>query len=126
MSRYFDVKLDEPLEKVSSGKPLSARKKRAQNRRQIKDESRNLKRIAETAKNESRKRPVDEKRVQFYSRGEGFQDIKHIKNPYYRSKFENKEKKIEWATHQSTRAELLLTEDPGYFYHSYLWFFFCL
>lgn len=124
MSRYFDVKLDEPLENVSAPKPLSARKKRAQNRRQIRDESRNLKRIAETAKHEPRKRPVDEKRVQFYSRGDGLQETKHIKTSYYRTKFENKEKRIEWATHQSTRAELLLTEDPGYFYQSYLCIYF--
>lgn len=125
MSRYFDVTLDEPLENVSSEvpsskKPLSARKKRSQNRRQIRDERRNVNKLVETVKKEPRKRPLDEKRVQFYSRGEGLQDTKHIKNAYYRSKFENKEKKFEWATHQSTRAELLLTEEQGYFCYFYL------
>ena len=52
-------------------------------------------------------------RTHHYCRGEGITNVRSIRGKYFQKKFENKEKKIEWATEQSARAELLLTEESG-------------
>lgn len=120
MSRYFDAVLPDPCDIVSTTiKPPSTKKLRIKKRNQIRVQNRNLAAklkvaTSNTAENNELKRlPVDKHRIKFYSRGEGLQDIKHIKGRYFQRKFESKEKKIEWATKQSARAEVLLTEEQG-------------
>ena len=115
MKRYFDVKLDEPTQNVAT---LTTKQRRIRKRQQIRSTRRDIQEKAKVAgapivKDEPHRRPVDEERVKFYSRGEGLRDTKHIKNAYYRNKLENREKKFNWASRQSSRVELLLTEEPG-------------
>ncbi len=119
MSRYFEVSLDDlPSENVAT-KPLTAKKLRIQKRNQIRSQKRNLARTIKVAKSTTKEKPeveyhpVDKERVRFYSRGDGLQDVKHVKTKFYKQKLINKEKKIEYATELSARAELLLTEDAG-------------
>lgn len=48
-----------------------------------------------------------------YSRGEGLKNVARVKTKFFKRKLKNKEKKIEWATQESARTEILLTEEPG-------------
>lgn len=120
MSRYFNAVLPDPCDTINTiKKPSSTKKLRIRKRNQIRVQNRNLAAKLKVAtsnirkNNELKRLPVDEHRIKFYSRGEGLQDIKHIKGRYFQRKFESKEKKIEWATEQSARAEVLLTEEQG-------------
>ncbi|XKL69028.1 hypothetical protein PGB90_006797 [Kerria lacca] len=49
-----------------------------------------------------------------YSRGEGLKNVARVKTKFFKRKLKNKEKKIEWATQESARTEILLTEEPGF------------
>jgi hypothetical protein len=56
--------------------------------------------------------PVEPKKLERYSRGEGV-DTKKIKHKFYQKRFQNKEKKINYAIEQAARTEYLLPEDSG-------------
>lgn len=114
MSRYFDLNLPEKPETV---KPLSTKKLRIKKRNQIRTQDRNLQatlKVANAKKNTKPERePVDATRIKFYNRGEGLHDVKFVKGKYFQRKLQKREQQIEWASEQSARTEVLLTEEPG-------------
>lgn len=59
------------------------------------------------------KAPVDPKSLERHSRGEGLQG-KGVRHPLYAAKLKKKENKYKYAQEQAARAEILLTEDQGY------------
>lgn len=58
------------------------------------------------------KAPIDPKKLENYSRGEGLVG-EGVRHPIYKEKLKRKEKKFKYAQEQSARAEILLTEDHG-------------
>lgn len=58
------------------------------------------------------KAPLDAKKLENHSRGEGLtgQGVRH---PLYKEKLKRREQKINYAQEQAARAEILLTEDQG-------------
>ncbi|XP_045491597.1 WD repeat-containing protein 46 [Colias croceus] len=59
------------------------------------------------------KAPIDKKKLEKHSRGEGFEG-KGVKHPLYALKLKKKENKYKYAQEQAARAEILLTENAGY------------
>ncbi|XP_068630146.1 WD repeat-containing protein 46 [Battus philenor] len=58
------------------------------------------------------KAPLDPKKLERHSRGEGFQG-KGVTHPLHAKKLQKKERKHNYAQEQAARAEILLTEDQG-------------
>lgn len=126
MSRYFDVNVDELYKNNTDKAPgvdepaLSRKKLRIKKRHQIRQQKQQISKALNVTKASGKKaekdeKPlVDEKRKQFYSRGEGLNDVVNVKTNFFKKKLIEKEKKIEWANEQSARAELLLIEEAGY------------
>lgn len=136
MSRYFEVNVDElykdQTEKAPGidGKTLTTKKLRIKKRRQLRLQKQQLRKTVEDGKISKKntktdgEKLVDEKRIQYYSRGEGLHNVDNVKTNFFKKKLIAKEKKIDWASEQSARAELLLTEEAGYcFFLSFYEFF---
>lgn len=119
MSRYFETKLEVPSKHYEPTKPASSKLLRIKKRKQITDQNRSLAKTLRVANSkiksttETENPIVDEKRKKFYSRGDGLNDLKKVKTTFFKKKLAAKEKNIEWASEQSARAELLLTEESG-------------
>ncbi|XP_028168059.1 WD repeat-containing protein 46 [Ostrinia furnacalis] len=58
------------------------------------------------------KAPVDPKKLENHSRGEGL-NPKKVKHPLHAAKLKKKENKLNYAQKQAARAEILLTEEQG-------------
>lgn len=101
---------------ISTVPRISRKKARIKKRTQLRDQKRQLDatiKVANTKIRRDEPNPVDPERVNYYRRGEGIGSYKGIKVKYFKKKFENREKKIEWAAEQSARTEILLTEQSG-------------
>ncbi|KAL4714009.1 hypothetical protein ACJJTC_008363 [Scirpophaga incertulas] len=58
------------------------------------------------------KAPVNEKKLEHHSRGEGLESA-NIKHPLYSARLKKKENKLIYAQEQAARSEILLTEEQG-------------
>lgn len=58
------------------------------------------------------KAPVDPKKLENHSRGEGL-DAQKVKHPLHAAKLRKRENKLHYAQKQAARAEILLTEQQG-------------
>lgn len=58
------------------------------------------------------KAPIDQKKLEKHSRGEGIGG-EGVRHPLYAEKLKKKERKFDYAQEEAARAEILLTEERG-------------
>ncbi|KAL0275973.1 UNVERIFIED_CONTAM: hypothetical protein PYX00_003665 [Menopon gallinae] len=90
-------------------------RKKVTNRKKMKrlDGNTELKRPVKPIFDRSPKVEIDKAKLEKYNRGEPINN-RMVKGKVTRKKFNDKEKKVDFALEQAVRSELLLTEDAGY------------
>ncbi|XP_004923266.1 WD repeat-containing protein 46 [Bombyx mori] len=124
VKRYFeldkpDSKTDTKTDEVKvynvkvTPRILWNQKQKDQKRQFLKNEYGNTFSQRKQKKKYPGKAPIDPKRLEKHSRGEGLQGI-GVRNPIHKLKLQKKEKLYQKALEQAARSEILLTEDQGY------------
>ncbi|KAL0893697.1 hypothetical protein ABMA27_013848 [Loxostege sticticalis] len=114
--RYFQNEDEKKPESNSDGvevytiniKPNARRPKRPGNLQKINKRKDEVKRPPKYPG----KAPVDPKKLENHSRGEGL-DAQNVKHPLHAAKLRKRENKLHYAQKQAARAEILLTEQQG-------------